>query len=85
MKFYDRFSELKNDAADYIENKVLQGKTSYFMGVNINTLSGKIDRIEMDSAGCYVRLNELPVKLRDLQNEVIIQIASYLDNSWDGK
>jgi hypothetical protein len=84
MKFYERFSELKNSAADYIEDRVLNGNESNFRNVGIYTRVGYISKIKMDSAGCFVSLDKVPVKLRELQNEVIIQIASYLDNSWDG-
>jgi hypothetical protein len=83
----DRFHELKEDCLDFISNKVLNGKQSGSLNINngINTLKGKVDRIEVDSAGCYVNINGEPKKLRGLQNEVIIQIASYLEGSWNGE
>ena len=89
--FYDRLCELKNDALDFIYDKVIAEGRSMDFNPPIETYNGNIVRIEIDSAGCYVGipvkgLNEgkdvvAAIKLIELQNESIIQIASTLNNN----
>lgn len=84
---FDKFCSLKEDAIEIIEHAILKGKKSNFCDFDngINTLDGVVDKIECDSAGCYLLIDKKCKQLRGLKNEVIIQIACYLEGSWDGK
>lgn len=83
--FFDKLVSLKDDAIDFIQNKVAPNGISGGITVNIDPQPDfRITRIESDSSGIYVSLNREPIDICNLSREKIIMIASYLDGSWDG-
>ncbi len=84
--FFNRLVNLKDEAIVFIISTITKGKKSGGIDVEINPVDNfQIDRIEYDSAGLFIRLNKKATKIEELNKETVIMIASYLDESWDGK
>lgn len=83
--FFEKLVELKEEAVDFIITKVRLDKDNGIIDVNISpTDTFIIDRIEYDSGGLFVNLNNKPINIKDISRESVIMIASFLDGSWDG-
>ncbi len=79
LDFSEDIKSLKSEMLDYISSRVLCGKKSGNMEFTIplKTSSGIIDRVEVDSAGVYVRVNKFsPYPLSELSVETISKVAN---------
>lgn len=80
--FSDGLIELKDDAFDFIVDKVSSSKNRKIeVDIDLVYLNDKITTLEYDSAGVFAgfKANE-PINVYHLGSEQIIQIASFLNN-----